>query len=184
MSSDVGWHIRDKLWPMPKHGSVNLYVHGNQEGSLGRTAQDVLLDSHTAPELSDMTNEYCTYYYDVWDDVLLVWLCLLWFYSLLPYLYTFTITSVIMHCSVVWCCTRTYVTPTHPHTQRHTLTHTLTRTHTQSTAGTHILHMYVRARARVCVSVRACMRACACVRACVRACVCVCVCCCCWGCCF
>ena len=52
MSSDVSWHIRDKLWPMPKHGSVNLYVHGNHwEGSLGRTAQDVHLDSHTAPEL-------------------------------------------------------------------------------------------------------------------------------------
>ena len=30
MSSDVSWHIRDKLWPMPKHGSINLYVHGNQ----------------------------------------------------------------------------------------------------------------------------------------------------------
>ena len=31
MSSDVIWHIRDKLWPMPKHGSVILYVHGNQK---------------------------------------------------------------------------------------------------------------------------------------------------------
>ena len=31
MSSDVSWHIRDKLWPMPKHGSVYLYVHGNQK---------------------------------------------------------------------------------------------------------------------------------------------------------
>ena len=31
MSSDVIWHIRDKLWPMPKHGSINLYVHGNQK---------------------------------------------------------------------------------------------------------------------------------------------------------
>ena len=51
MSSDVSWHIRDKLWPMPKHGSINLYVHGKPEGSLGRTAQDVHLDSHTAPEL-------------------------------------------------------------------------------------------------------------------------------------
>ena len=30
MSSDVSWHIRDKLWPMPKHGSINLYVHGNR----------------------------------------------------------------------------------------------------------------------------------------------------------
>ena len=31
MSSDVRWHIRDKLWPMPKHGAINLYVHGNQK---------------------------------------------------------------------------------------------------------------------------------------------------------
>ena len=31
MSSDVSWHTRDKLWPMPKHGSVILYVHGNQK---------------------------------------------------------------------------------------------------------------------------------------------------------
>ena len=31
VSSDVSWHIRDKLWPMPKHGSLNLYVHGNQK---------------------------------------------------------------------------------------------------------------------------------------------------------
>ena len=30
MSSDVGWHIRDKLWPMPKHGSTLLYVHRNR----------------------------------------------------------------------------------------------------------------------------------------------------------
>ena len=31
MPSDVSWHIRDKLWPMPKHGSIILYVHGNQK---------------------------------------------------------------------------------------------------------------------------------------------------------
>ena len=31
MSSDVMRHIRDKLWPMPKHGAINLYVHGNQK---------------------------------------------------------------------------------------------------------------------------------------------------------
>ena len=31
MSSDVSWHIRDKLWPMPKPGSIILYVHGNQK---------------------------------------------------------------------------------------------------------------------------------------------------------
>ena len=41
MSSGVSWHIRDKLWPMPKHGAIILYVHGNQkarwEGQL-RTA--------------------------------------------------------------------------------------------------------------------------------------------------
>ena len=30
MSSDVSWHIRDKLRPMPKHGSIILYVHGNR----------------------------------------------------------------------------------------------------------------------------------------------------------
>ena len=36
---------------MPKHGSINLYVHGSQKVSLGRTAQDGHLDSHTAPEL-------------------------------------------------------------------------------------------------------------------------------------
>ena len=29
MSSDVGWHIRDKLRPMREHGSILLYVHGN-----------------------------------------------------------------------------------------------------------------------------------------------------------
>ena len=31
MSSDVGWHIRDKVRPMPRHGSILLYVHGNQK---------------------------------------------------------------------------------------------------------------------------------------------------------
>ena len=31
LSSDVGWHIRDKLRPMPKHSSVNLYVHGSRQ---------------------------------------------------------------------------------------------------------------------------------------------------------
>ena len=36
MSSDVGWHIRDKLRPMPKHGSINLSVHGSQTDSSGR----------------------------------------------------------------------------------------------------------------------------------------------------
>ena len=40
---------------MPKHSAINLYVHGNQKGSLGRTAQDVHLDSHTAPELSKLS---------------------------------------------------------------------------------------------------------------------------------
>ena len=40
MSSDVSWHIRNKLWPMPKHGSIILYVHGNQR--LVRTATSTL----------------------------------------------------------------------------------------------------------------------------------------------
>ena len=31
LSSDVGWHIRDKLRPMREHGSVLLYVHGNHK---------------------------------------------------------------------------------------------------------------------------------------------------------
>ena len=31
MSSDVGWHIRDKLRPMREHVSILLYVHGNHE---------------------------------------------------------------------------------------------------------------------------------------------------------
>ena len=31
MSSDVGRHIRDKLRPMRKHGSVLLYFHGNHK---------------------------------------------------------------------------------------------------------------------------------------------------------
>jgi len=51
MSSDVSWHIRDKLWPMPKHGSTKPLRPRKPEGSLGRTAQDGHLDSHTAPEL-------------------------------------------------------------------------------------------------------------------------------------
>ena len=39
---------------MPKHGSINLYVHGSQKASLGRTAQDGHLDSHTAPEVRNI----------------------------------------------------------------------------------------------------------------------------------
>ena len=31
MSSDVGWHIRDKLRPMREHGSMLFYVHGNHK---------------------------------------------------------------------------------------------------------------------------------------------------------
>ena len=31
MSSDVDWHIRDKLRPMREHGSVLLFVHGNHK---------------------------------------------------------------------------------------------------------------------------------------------------------
>ena len=45
MSPDIGWHIRDKLRPMPKHGSLWLYVHGNQKARLDgqpRTATSTL----------------------------------------------------------------------------------------------------------------------------------------------
>ena len=31
MTSDVGWHIRDKLRPMREHGSILLCVHGNHK---------------------------------------------------------------------------------------------------------------------------------------------------------
>ena len=45
MSADI---IRDKLRPMPKHGSINPR---KPEGSLGRTAQATATSTHTAPEL-------------------------------------------------------------------------------------------------------------------------------------
>ena len=49
MSSDVIWHIRDKLWPMPKPSGFNNSLRPRKpEGSLGRTARartDVHLDS-------------------------------------------------------------------------------------------------------------------------------------------
>ena len=51
LSSDVGWHIRDKLRPVPKHSSVLLYVHGNHEARYGTDSPGQHLDSHTAPEL-------------------------------------------------------------------------------------------------------------------------------------
>ena len=35
MSSDVSWHIRDKLWPMPKHGSINLLLGTGRRGGRG-----------------------------------------------------------------------------------------------------------------------------------------------------
>ena len=50
MSVDI--IIRDKLRPMPKHGS------GKPEGSLRRTAQDGHLDSHAAPELWHVINGF------------------------------------------------------------------------------------------------------------------------------
>ena len=51
MSSDVSWHIRDKLWHNAEARFNNSLCPRKPEGSLGRTAQDVHLDSHTAPEL-------------------------------------------------------------------------------------------------------------------------------------
>ena len=47
MSSDVGRHPGDKLRPMPKHGSIILYVHGNQKARWDgqpRTATSTLLN--------------------------------------------------------------------------------------------------------------------------------------------
>ena len=45
MSSDVGWHIRDKLRPIREHSSIILYVHGSQKTRLDgqpRTATSTL----------------------------------------------------------------------------------------------------------------------------------------------
>ena len=52
MSSYVIWHIRDKLWPMPKHGSINLYVHGNPRAALRRLVVRTDSPGHPAPRLS------------------------------------------------------------------------------------------------------------------------------------
>ena len=53
MSSDISWHIRDtRLWPGNAEARFNIFLRPREpEGSLGRTAQDGHLDSHTAPEL-------------------------------------------------------------------------------------------------------------------------------------
>ena len=51
MSSDVSWHIRDKLTVVTNTEAWfnNSLRPRKPEGSLGRTAQDGHLDSHTAP---------------------------------------------------------------------------------------------------------------------------------------
>ena len=53
MSSDVSWHIRDKLRPMREPAwPFNIALRPlKPQGSLGRKAQDGHLDFHTAPEL-------------------------------------------------------------------------------------------------------------------------------------
>ena len=51
MSSDVGWHIRDKAVTNAEAWFNKSLRPRKPEGSLGRTAQDGHLDSHTAPEL-------------------------------------------------------------------------------------------------------------------------------------
>ena len=51
LSSDIGWRIRDKLRPVPKHSSMLLYVHGNHEARYGMNSPGQHLDSHTAAEL-------------------------------------------------------------------------------------------------------------------------------------
>ena len=61
MSSYVSWHIRDKLWPMPKWW-FNISLRPRKpEGSLGRPTQDGHLDSHTAPELCQETHKQYAY---------------------------------------------------------------------------------------------------------------------------
>ena len=55
-------HIRDKLWPMPKHGSIILYVHGNQKARSDgqpRTATSTLTQLlNYAPVFSRPTGFY------------------------------------------------------------------------------------------------------------------------------
>ena len=52
MSSDVSWHIRDRQAVTNAEAWFNIALRPRKpEGSLGRTAQDGHLDSHTAPEL-------------------------------------------------------------------------------------------------------------------------------------
>ena len=56
MSLDVSWHIRDKFVTNAE-GRFNIALRPRKpEGSLGRTAQDVHLDSHIAPELCCLAN--------------------------------------------------------------------------------------------------------------------------------
>ena len=50
MSSDVSWHIRDNETSAETWFNIALRPR-KPEGSLGRTAQDGHLDSHTAPEV-------------------------------------------------------------------------------------------------------------------------------------
>ena len=52
MSSDVSWHIRDKLRPTAAEAWFSIALRPRKpEGSLGRIAQDGHLDSYTASEL-------------------------------------------------------------------------------------------------------------------------------------
>ena len=51
MSSDVSWHIKDKLWPMPKHGSIILYVHGKLQLNEGKTEALLVATSSSDKDL-------------------------------------------------------------------------------------------------------------------------------------
>ena len=51
MSSDASWHTRDKVVTNAEARFNKSLRPRKPEGSLGRTAQDGHLDSHTAPEL-------------------------------------------------------------------------------------------------------------------------------------
>ena len=57
MSSDVSWHIREGQVVINAEARFNNSLRPRKpEGSLERTAHDVHLDSHTAPELSGYNN--------------------------------------------------------------------------------------------------------------------------------
>ena len=58
MSSDVSWHIRDKLWPMPKHASIILYPASTETRRFVRTDSSVRTATSTHTQLLNYDVSY------------------------------------------------------------------------------------------------------------------------------